>query len=247
MIAQYHILNGDALKEQFPDRISGEIIVCRECLVEGPVDGKTLEELFETRTNFIASAYNGFSGGDYQETSVPQFNLIQGIPAGSEINLWFEDDLFCQVNFWFVCSLLNDHSKNCTINVVRPGDTHPYNFGMLSEAELVSVYDEKKRIKDIERLADLWQYYQRGKTKKMLMIGKELENEFPFLLPAIQAHIDRIPKNGDPGRPVRSLQKIKEDLKTDNFGMIFKEFCKRESIYGFGDLQVKRLLYGTVD
>ena len=27
-----------------------------------------------------------------------------------------------------------------------------------------------------------------------------------------------------------------------DFGIIFKEFCKREPIYGFGDLQVKRLL-----
>jgi hypothetical protein len=25
------------------------------------------------------------------------------------------------------------------------------------------------------------------------------------------------------------------------FGTVFQEFCKRESIYGFGDLQVKRI------
>ncbi len=33
-----------------------------------------------------------------------------------------------------------------------------------------------------------------------------------------------------------------EGLQTQNFGLIFREFCKREGIYGFGDLQVKRLL-----
>jgi hypothetical protein len=32
-----------------------------------------------------------------------------------------------------------------------------------------------------------------------------------------------------------------EDLETDEFGPVFKEFNKRESIYGFGDLQVKRI------
>jgi len=36
---QYHILNGDALKEQFPDRIKGKIIIARECLVDGNVTG----------------------------------------------------------------------------------------------------------------------------------------------------------------------------------------------------------------
>ena len=33
-----------------------------------------------------------------------------------------------------------------------------------------------------------------------------------------------------------------DELNTEQFGLIFKEFCNRESIYGFGDLQVKRLL-----
>ena len=38
-----------------------------------------------------------------------------------------------------------------------------------------------------------------------------------------------------------SLIQIIKELKTEEFGPVFKEFNKRESIYGFGDLQVKRL------
>ncbi|NBC04287.1 MAG: hypothetical protein GVY20_11350 [Bacteroidetes bacterium] len=81
IIYQYHRLNGDALKEQFPVRISGEIIVCRECLVDGPVDGETLGNLFETRANFIVKSYGGFSNNEYYENTVLQFKLIQEIPA----------------------------------------------------------------------------------------------------------------------------------------------------------------------
>ena len=33
--------------------------------------------------------------------TVPEFLKMQNIPENSEINLWFEDDLFCQVTFWF--------------------------------------------------------------------------------------------------------------------------------------------------
>ncbi len=40
MRKQYHILNGDSLKEQFPENIQGDIIVARECLVDGNVKGK---------------------------------------------------------------------------------------------------------------------------------------------------------------------------------------------------------------
>ena len=244
MISQYHILNGDALKERFPDQISGEIIVCRECLVDGPVNGETLDDLFETRANFITTSYDGFLKEEYYEEAVLQFNLIQGIPARSEINLWFEDDLFCQVNLWFVCSLLKGHSENCTIYLVRPGELNPYNFGKLDEPELISMYDERKPINEIDKLADLWKYYQQGKTGKMLEMGRELSEDLPFLLPAVEAHIARNPTDENSGRPSQSLIKIKKELKTGDFGTIFREFSKRESIYGYGDLQVKRLLKG---
>ena len=33
-----------------------------------------------------------------------------------------------------------------------------------------------------------------------------------------------------------------KELETEEFEPVFYEFCKRESIYGFGDLQVKKLI-----
>lgn len=93
----------------------------------------------------------------------------------------------------------------------------------------------------VEKLAGLWKLYQHQKTDEMLKTAQHLKRELPFLLPAVQAHIDRIPSNGNPGRPVQSLKVIRKELNTDDFSEIFKEFSKRESIYGFGDLQVKRL------
>jgi hypothetical protein len=32
-----------------------------------------------------------------------------------------------------------------------------------------------------------------------------------------------------------------DELETEDFGIVFKEFSQRENIYGFSDLQVKRL------
>ena len=63
----------------------------------------------------------------------------------------------------------------------------------------------------------------------------------PFILTSAEAHIERIPINGELGRPSQSLIQVIEDLETDEFGPVFREFNKRESIYGYGDLQVKRI------
>ena len=242
MAEQYHILNGDAMKEQFPKQIPGEIIVTRECLIEGPVGGDSLEEFFEIRSSFIQNAYGDFGDEDYDQKTVSEFSKMKNIPAASEINLWFEDDLFCQVNFWFVCSLLSGSSNQYSVYLIRPEVHTRFGFGGLNEEELITIFKNRKKLEEIEKLAELWTLYQEGKTEEMSKIAIEMKNEFPFLLPAIQAHIDRISSKENPGRPIQSLKEIKEDLNTDDFGSIFKEFSKREAIYGFGDLQVKRLL-----
>jgi len=241
MTHQYHILNGDALKSQFPPSIKGEVIVTRECLVDGLVGGKSLEELFETRAEFIKKNY-GATVVEYREKVVSEFDKIQIIKSGAEINLWFEDDLFCQVNFWFVLSLLQKSTKWNEIYLVRPTVHTRYGFGGLNHEELLSIYKNRTRLTDINTLAALWELYQKGEVEQLQQKAEELVQPYPFILSAVKAHIDRIPTVDNRGRPTEALIQIMKELDTEDFGAIFQEFCKRESIYGFGDSQVKRLL-----
>lgn len=54
---QVRILNGDALKELFPKNMDGEIIVARECLMVGNLEGEDLAEFFKNRARFIVENY----------------------------------------------------------------------------------------------------------------------------------------------------------------------------------------------
>ena len=69
----------------------------------------------------------------------------------------------------------------------------------------------------------------------------ELTREFSFIKPAVEALIDSNPENGNFGRPEKVLREILNEMEIPDFGNAFREFSKREPIYGFGDLQVKRL------
>ncbi len=238
----FHILNGDSLKEHFPKQIEGEIIVARECLVDGEVRSTTVDELFEIRANFISKNYGeNYSRDDYYSHSVSEFRKIQQIPDKSEINMWFEDDLFCQVNFWFTVNLLLGSSKNSRVFLIRPEAHSPYGFGGLNELELASIFKQKKLLSEPGKIASLWNAYKHQDTDELKAVAKELKAQFPFIYNAVEAHMDRIPGVNHPGRPVQTLRKIMDELGTDSFGQVFLEFNKRESIYGFGDLQVKRL------
>lgn len=241
MLKQYHILNGDLLREQFPLTLKGQKIVARACLVDGDVSGNNLKALYKTRAQFISTKYKGFSKKDYYDGTVTEFNKITNISEPAEINLWFEDDLFCQVNFWFVIHLLHTSNTKNAIFLVRPEKHTAYGFGEFDAQALISIFENKIALTKIAKLASLWVCYQNNQLDKLQKTAEDLELQHPFILNAVKAHIARTPSEGKLGKPMESLLQIIKELKTEEFAPVFKEFCKREPIYGFGDLQVRRL------
>ncbi|MFV1883793.1 MAG: DUF1835 domain-containing protein [Balneola sp.] len=236
MPKQVHILNGDALLEQFPEDLSGERIVLRECLVDGNVKGENLKELYEVRAGFL-----GISEEEYENHTVSEFKKIEAIPNDFEINLWFEDDLFYQVNFWFAAHLLSESENRSPVFLVRPKVHTQYGFGAYSSDELEELYNNRQEIIHLKDFQTLWKHYQENSIEELTKLSKELSFDFPFLADAVKAHIERIPDETSEGRPKESIRKIIKELDSVEFGPVFREFCKRESIYGFGDLQVKRM------
>lgn len=239
----YHILNGDALLYAFPDQLPGERIVVRECLVDGDVQAETMEQLYANRAKFVSTYSEDSAEGEYYEKVVPEFRKMESISEDSEINLWFEDDLFCQVNLWFVIYLLFETNKERSLYLVRPTSSIQFGFGGMSQDELIKAFEFRIEItkSDLKELKTLWPNYKKRNTTQLLKIAEDFNQHYPFLLPAVQAHIDRLPTSNGMGKPERVLMEIVEELKTKNFGIVFTEFCKREPIYGFGDLQVKRI------
>ena len=241
----FHILNGDALKDRFPEELKGKVIVVRECLVDGPVKGpaggEDLSDFYDLRARFLSENYGG-TIEEYHRRVAREFEALRVIPQGSAIYLWFEDDLFCQVNLWFVFSLLSGRANGSEVYLVRPPKHTPYGFGGLSEEELMGAFKRANRIKEIDQFDALWQHYRNQDLEKLLTAATELQPTHPFILYAVQAHVDRLPKDDYPGRPKQALVEIMRELDTREFGPVFREFCRSESIYGFGDLQVKRLL-----
>ncbi|WP_211277477.1 DUF1835 domain-containing protein [Nonlabens spongiae] len=181
------------------------------------------------------------------ENTVPEFVKIQNIPEPAAVYLWFEDDLFCQVNFWFVIHILRQSHRDRQLYLIRPAAHTPYGFGGLTTAELVEVFERKTGLTALDDLAGIWEFYQKNDLDNLAKTEHRLKNSHPFIPAAVEAHIARIPTAGNQGRPTQSLLQIMDDLNTTDFGTIFREFCKREPIYGYGDVQVKKLLDGILD
>lgn len=245
----YNILNGDALKEQVEGILQEPIIIARLCLVDGDVKATSLPEFFEIRAKFIYDIYNVSDPKAYYKKVAPEIKKILTIGDGSEVNLWFEDDLFCQVNFWFIMSLLENIKKKLSVFLVRPKEGSKYSFGHMTQDELKKARASKIAIgqMELEEIAKLWPLYQEDDCESMLEIADQLKIKYPFIKQAIEAHKDRLPIGNDATRPIKATIQIMKDLDTKEFGAVFQEFTLREGIYGFGDLQFKRLFNQVIE
>ena len=240
---QYHILNGDALKAQIPtDKITGNLIVCRECLIDGNIEGDSLMEFWDNRSEFMEKNY-GIGVGRYNEHALPEFQKILELRKEDVVNLWFGDDLFCQMNLCFIIHLLDVIGLRDNIFLVKAQTDNWQEFGGMSATELVTAYENKKAMtsEEFQLILDCWKAFQQNDLAQLEILSKTPTANFPFFQEVIQAHIDRFPKNGALGRPQQQLLAIQEKLKTTKFEAIFKAFNQTEGIYGFGNLQVKAL------
>lgn len=240
----YNILNGDSLAYSFPDaKIEGDIIVAREALMDGDLSGDNLNDFWRSRAK-----YHGSTEAEYHNNVAKEFEKIINAPDGAELNLWFEYDLFCQVNMWFVISIIKSLSIKKKVYAVYTSylsrnDKQFWNgFGQATSSELRICFAGRILLNDVDlKLGqDLWSAYKNDNFEELIHLAKNQSPAFPYLQEVVKAHVERFPKNGTKGRPERVLEEITKNISTD-FHQVFKEFWSRESIYGFGDTQLKEL------
>lgn len=241
----YHVLNGDCLAEQLKQTtLNQDFIICRECLIDGELKADNLVDFWKVRAEFIASGYQ-VSSQDYFVKTVTEFDKLNAIPNDLEVCLWFENDLFCQANMWFMLAFL---SKKSTLNLYRVFPIIENNvenwkgFGNNDANDLERAYSEKVLFqpKDIELGQKLWAAYQANDFTNLKKLSKQKSACFAFLEEVCQAHIERFPVDKSLGRPEKVVKEIIE-MKSSDFQEVFKEFSAKEGIYGFGDLQLKSI------
>jgi hypothetical protein len=239
----YHVLNGDSLAYSFPDtKIEGNVVVVREGLIDGDLSGDNLHDFWHSRAKYL-----GLPDAEYINNVVKEFEKIMDASDSSEFNLWFEYDLFCQVNMWFTISIINSLPIKKKVYAVytsyleRTDKQFWGGFGPANSSELAICFADRILLNDIDlQLAeDLWTAYKSGNLDELTRLATKQSSTFPYLQEVVKAHVDRFPKEGK-GRPEKVIEDITKNISTD-FDKVLAEFWNKESIYGFGDTQVKYL------
>lgn len=225
-----NLLSGGALAESFRDAgLPGELIVFNECLSDGPVRFDTLEEFWDGRAAFLEKEF-GENPRSYVLKVVAELKRFEFLSATDELVLWFGDDLFCQVNMWFSATLFANEGMRVT-RVFPNG----FDFGHESEAELEAAFESRVELhpSDVDLCVSLWNAFSSGDNDALIELGRSTSPAFRRLEECCVAAVER------ETRPVELIKRLNEEFGGD-FAKIFKEFCRLEPIYGYGDAQVLR-------
>ncbi len=245
-----HISNGDSFTDKLATLpIKGDIITWREMLCEGQTLSAVGSETFwKTRFEFLNKNYK-VSKSWFVEKTLKEYRSLCNHKQQDQIVLWFEYDLFCQINMLAVISWLKTHRRHAEIFLVCSGkedDTDTmYGLGELSDEQLLKLYDNKVRLTqdDIEYADYVWQLYCSDNPIRLENLTDFDNYQFDYLSGALEAHLMRFPtiKNGL-NKIENNILQIADSKKPDTKKALLREILTNQGVYGFGDTQYERLL-----
>lgn len=256
LVSILHILNGDAtariLKET---ELPGHRLSWREALMCGPAPRTdSQKEWLSIRANHLSEAY-GRTVPECHERLSHQEACLSSSVEHDEVILWFEFDLFCQINLLYLLNWYADKEFTGTKLALICVDSFPgvddfYGLGQLNPEQLASLFATRSLITtNVLKLAEkAWNAYTSPDPTVIENVLKKGTSDLPYLKRAFEAHLERFPsvRNGLGKIENCILQLISGGI--DEFKPLFATFGELERDYGLGDLQfwncVRRLSRG---
>ena len=236
MTPRLNITNGDSAAGTLSEAgVEGKIIPWRDVLHEGPVDSAlSLEEMSKQRARFIAERkWDDFAhvSGDFAERD----RMIRHLDYFDEIVLWFEDDLYDQLQLIQLLDFLSRSSaRKKAISLIQVDGYIP----PLSATKLKELDAKRPQVtpEQFELAQRAWKAFGSKDPSAISRLLDENTSALPYLAGALTRHLEEFPAVGTGlSRSEReALSAIDEGAAT--LVAAFLEVAKKqESIY-LGDI-----------
>lgn len=242
-----HITNGDSTAEILRrTSIKGDVVVWREMLCEGPIYKEVgSDEFWMARYNYFEKELE-VSKLEYYDKTIKEIQKLEDVSGYSEVVLWFEFDLFCQVNLMAICTyLLQSFRKNTRYNLVCTGwikgEEKLKSLADFPVDEFANLYDNKTLLSktNLEFAQNCWNVYVNNDIEELKSFNFNKQSKFRYLQKAINQHLLRFPiESGLNQIQYKIFEIINSKSLTER--EIIQELLiwqAQETVYGFGDLQ----------
>ena len=251
-----HIHNGDSSAGTARESIPGQHLAWREALVCGPAPaGLDSVEWRQMRADHLAKAYD-LRFEDCERDLREQEDELRKFRDHEEVVLWFEHDLFCQINLLYLLNwfALQDPGQTKLSLICIDEFTGVADFrglGQLTTEQLSTLLPLRQEITpgQFALAASAWAAYTAADPQELEALLTNDTGALPFLRNALAKHLQRFPsvRNGLGRIENLGLELIASGQ--NEFGDLFRGFSKIEPTYGYGDaqlfLELKRLTTST--
>ncbi|MEP0133077.1 MAG: DUF1835 domain-containing protein [Eudoraea sp.] len=249
MSSRLHITNSDHLTNRLKSlELKGDIITWREMLCEG----KTLtnvgsETFWRTRFEFLNKNYK-ISKKWFIEKTLKEFKSLCNHKQKDRIVLWFDYDLYSQINMLAVISWLKTHRPYAQISLVSSGDedkTNKIYLNELASEQLLEHFENRTVLEqdDIVYADYIWQLYCSDNPIRLETLTDYENYQFDYLSEAIKIHLKRFPsiKNGL-NELENHILELSLSKKPKSKRELLLTVLSDKGIYGFGDTQYERII-----
>jgi hypothetical protein len=188
-----NITNGDSAAATLSEAgIEGKVIAWRDVLHEGPVDASlSLGALSKVRARFISEK----GWGDFAHVSgnfAERDRMIQHLDYFDEVVLWFEDDLYDQLQ---MIQLLDFFSRGAPRGkkislIVVDGYIPPLSASQLKELDDARAAVTPEQFRLAERA---WKIFGSDDPSAISALLDESTSSLPYLAPALRRHLEEFP------------------------------------------------------
>jgi hypothetical protein len=175
-----HVTNGDVVAGRLRGAGFDDVLPWREILHEGPVpEGLEDSELLETRARFLASC----GWAPYDEARAALEAQGAALAAADEVVLWFERDLFDQLQLVQILAAL-DETPAALVDLGEPTE---------QPADLTSLDRDPVERDQRELAAQAWAAFREADPRSLAELAAAEEAALPFLPQALTRLLEELP------------------------------------------------------
>jgi hypothetical protein len=230
-----HVTNGGVAAEAIAAaEIGGDVLAWRDVLHEGPVPlGVTASELRTLRAHFLARCGWADQRAVLVELALRDQRLDRAIRGGEEIVLWFEHDLYDQLQLIQVLDRLAFDWASPRVSAVLPRGY----LGTMSALEVVSHFAAAREVGTgmVELGRRAWRAFRAEDPRGIETLVAEESALLPDLGAALGRHLEQFPDTGS--GLARSERQALEALADGPlpFGDLFRAAQRAEQALFLGD------------
>jgi hypothetical protein len=187
-----HVTNGESAGTTLRQTtLAGAVLCWQDTLHEGPVPAGSRAELRRVRARFLSECGCGSRRAIVSTLERRDRQLTDAVRAGAHVVLWFEHDLYDQLQLIDALSLVHDESVELIVV-----DSF---LGERTADELEVLWPQRRAAtrETLRSAAQAWDAFRASDPRDLAHLATQDSPELPFLAPALARLLAELPAPGD--------------------------------------------------